>query len=74
MNGYTFVDRLSIDAYYEGEAEEFEHVVEEYKRRSGYYPERILEDKNKNPYLHSVAEEKCIRDIFKEACINMKNI
>ena len=29
VNGYTFVDRLSFDAYNEGEAGEFERVVEE---------------------------------------------
>lgn len=45
VNGYTFVDRLSFDAYNEGEAGEFMRVVEEYKRRFGYYPERILADK-----------------------------
>ena len=51
VNGYTFVDRLSFDAYNEGEAGEFERVVEEYKRRFGHYPARILADKiyrNKN--------------------------
>lgn len=45
VNGYTFVDRLSFDAYNEGEVGEFERVVEEYKRRFGYYPARILADK-----------------------------
>ena len=45
VNGYTFIDRLSFDAYNEGESSEFERVVEEYKRRFGYYPERILADK-----------------------------
>lgn len=45
VNGYTFVDRLSFDAYNEGEATEFERVVEEYKRRFGCYPARILADK-----------------------------
>ena len=42
VNGYTFIDRLSFDAYNEGEAAEFERVVEEYRRRFGQYPERIL--------------------------------
>lgn len=45
VNGYTFVDRLSFDAYNEGEAEEFERVVGEYERRFGHYPARILADK-----------------------------
>ena len=45
VNGYTFVDRLSFDAYNEGEHNEFERVVEEYRRRFGYYPLRILADK-----------------------------
>lgn len=45
VNGYTFVDRLSFDAYNEGEASEFERVVEEYRRRFGSYPQRILADK-----------------------------
>ena len=45
VNGYTFIDKLSFDAYNEGEASEFERVVEEYRRRFGRYPERILADK-----------------------------
>lgn len=45
VNGYTFVDRLSFDAYNEGEHSEFVRVVEEYRRRFGHYPERILADK-----------------------------
>ena len=45
VNGYTFIDRLSFDAYNEGEAGEFKRVVEEYRRRFGHYPERILADK-----------------------------
>ena len=45
VNGYTFIDRLSFDAYNEGEATEFECVVEKYRKRFGHYPERILADK-----------------------------
>lgn len=45
VNGYIFVDKLSFDAYNEGEANEFKRVVEEYKRRFGCYPARILADK-----------------------------
>ncbi len=45
VNGYTFVDRISFDAYNEGEYEEFKAVVEKYYERFGYYPERILADK-----------------------------
>ena len=45
VNGYTFVDRISFDAYNEGEYDEFEAVVEKYHERFGYYPERILADK-----------------------------
>ena len=32
-------------SYNEGEASEFEQVVEKYRKRFGYYPERILADK-----------------------------
>ena len=35
----------SFDAYNEGEASEFERVVEMYRSRFGHYPERILADK-----------------------------
>lgn len=45
VNGYTFIDRFSFDAYNEGEETEFVRVVEEYRRRFGRYPERILADK-----------------------------
>ena len=45
VNGYTFIDRLSFDAYNEGEAIEFVRVIEEYRRRFGHYPERVLADK-----------------------------
>lgn len=45
VSGYTFADRISFDAYNEGDYEEFEAVVEKYHERFGYYPERILADK-----------------------------
>ena len=45
VNGYTFLDRFSFDAYNEGESSEFERVVEKYRQRFGHYPERILADK-----------------------------
>ena len=45
INGYTFVDRISFDAYNEGEAGEFVRTVENYRRRFGLYPERVLADK-----------------------------
>ena len=45
VGGYSFIDRLSFDAYNEGEASEFERVVEMYRSRFGHYPERILADK-----------------------------
>lgn len=45
VNGYTFIDHLSFDAYNEGEANEFVTVIEEYRRRFGRYPERVLADK-----------------------------
>ena len=45
INGYTFVDRISFDAYNEGEAGEFVRTVENYRRRFGRYPERVLADK-----------------------------
>lgn len=45
VNGYTFMDRLSFDAYNEGEANEFINVIEAYRRRFGCYPLRVLADK-----------------------------
>ena len=45
VNGYTFIDKFSFDAYNEGDADEFLAVVEKYHERFGYYPERILADK-----------------------------
>ena len=45
VNGYIFIDRLSFDAYNEGDYEEFKAAVELYKKRFGCYPERILADK-----------------------------
>lgn len=45
VNGYTFIDKISIDAYNEGDHDEFEAVVEKYYERFGYYPERIFADK-----------------------------
>lgn len=45
VEGYTFVDKISFDAYNEGDHDEFEAVVEKYHERFGYYPERILADK-----------------------------
>lgn len=63
VNGYTFVDRLSFDAYNEGEANEFKRVVEEYKRRFGYYPARILADK--------LYQSRPNRDFCKEHSIHL---
>ncbi len=45
VNGYTFIDRLSFDAYNKGERNKFKRVVEGYRRRFGHYPERVLADK-----------------------------
>ena len=45
VNGYTFIDKLSFDAYNEGDYDEFEAVVEKHHERFGYYPERILANK-----------------------------
>ena len=45
ITGYAFVDRISFDAYNEGEAGEFVRTVENYRRRFGRYPERVLADK-----------------------------
>lgn len=45
VDGYTFVDRISFDAYNEGGHDEFGAVVEKYHERFGCYPERILADK-----------------------------
>ena len=45
MDGYTFIDKISFDAYNEGAEGEFVRVVEEYRHRFGCYPSRILADK-----------------------------
>jgi hypothetical protein len=45
VNGYVFIDRICFDAYNEGEASEFQRVIEEYRRRFGHYPARVLADK-----------------------------
>ena len=45
VGDYTFIDKLSFDAYNEGEASEFEQDVEKNRKRFGQYPERILADK-----------------------------
>ena len=63
VNGYTFIDRFSFDAYNEGEAKEFERVVEEYRRRFGRYPERILADK--------IYRSRANRDFCKEHHIHL---
>lgn len=38
-------NRISFDAYNEGDYDEFEAVVEKYHERFGYYLERIFADK-----------------------------
>lgn len=43
VDGISYLDYLSWDAYNEGQY--LEHSVEEYKRRTGYYPSEILADK-----------------------------
>ena len=43
MNGYAFLDELSWDAFNEGQY--LVSVVEDYKRRFGYYPEEVMADK-----------------------------
>ena len=45
VNGYTFIDRFSFDAYNESEETLFIRVEEDYRRRLRRYPERILVDK-----------------------------
>ena len=42
VNGYVFLDRLSWDAFHEGE--DFIAQVEAYKQRLGYYPESVHAD------------------------------
>lgn len=44
VNGYVFVDKLSFDAYNEGEHSEFILAVEKYKERFGHYPVKVLAD------------------------------
>lgn len=43
VGGISYLDYLSWDAYNEGQY--LEHSVEEYKRRTGYYPSELLADK-----------------------------
>ena len=45
VNGYTFIDKMSFDAYNEGAEDEFQQTVEKYRKRFGHYPERVLADK-----------------------------
>lgn len=45
VGGYVFVDRLSFDAYNEGAEEEFQSAVENFHKRFGFWPQRILADK-----------------------------
>ncbi len=45
VNGYSYVDSQSFDAYNEGASDEFIKAVDQYVRRFGCYPERILADK-----------------------------
>src|SRR5690625_2182580 len=42
VDGYTFLDTLSWDAYHEGTL--LKASIEKYKARYGYYPEAILAD------------------------------
>lgn len=42
VNGFTFIDRLSWDAFNEGQW--LKDSVEQYKRRFGYYPKEVLAD------------------------------
>ena len=43
VNGYARIERLSFDAF--NEANDFFRVVESYRKRNGFYPERVLVDK-----------------------------
>jgi IS5 family transposase len=43
VNGYAMIERLDWDAY--NEAGDLKEAVERYKKRHGFYPERILADK-----------------------------
>lgn len=43
VDGYTRIERLSWDAY--NESTTLQDTVEEYKKQTGYYPQRILADK-----------------------------
>ena len=63
VNGYTFLDRFSFNAYNEGKSSEFERVVEKYRQRFGHYPERILVDK--------IYRSKSNRSFCKEHSIRM---
>ena len=42
VNGFTFIDRLSWEAFNEGQW--LQESVERYKRRFGYYPKEVLAD------------------------------
>jgi hypothetical protein len=42
VNGFTFIDRLSWEAFNEGQC--LMESVESYKRRFGYYPKEVLAD------------------------------
>ena len=42
VDGYTFLDQLSWDAFNEGK--QLEDYVQQYRKRFGYYPEEVLAD------------------------------
>ncbi len=43
MNGYSFIEKLSFDAY--NESGTLIESIEDYKAKTGFYPERILADR-----------------------------
>ena len=65
VNGYTFIDRFSFDAYNESEETLFIRVEEDYRRRLRRYPERILVDK--------IHKSRANSDFWKEHHIHLSS-
>ena len=65
VNGYSFLDVLSWDAFNEGVT--LLDAVDRYKRRTGCYPEEILADKIYcNRENRRILKEKGIRLLVKQ--------
>ena len=73
VDGISYLDYLSWDAYNEGQY--LEYSVEEYKRRTGYYPSELLADKIYCTRANrAFLKQKGIRQYGKKAIHNIVEI